>query len=892
MPGIHSPIKADTSSHSVSQSQLSSVSEIQHNQTTYQDIQTANEQEQLHIDQEVQPRLSHGVSGTSDDQKKLYQTMLSSMFSSTGTISSNHESNRIQLSGTHEGAPLMSQQLLQPNIALQPFFSKLTDIQVEVMSGANTGNESSTFDLIKNLRSLGYQGHITVLAEGTPQAFSHTCQFQVDIDTNKISKQDFVDEFFKHQSSAVKKEHATLTPINEDNSVDITVEAPLGNFKFTDFTQAEIREYFVARTTLVDKEGAIKEEGKDDCKLNFNLFQFDGKDSTANIKQEIDRLSDAHDDGKKRLFPDISSAHKETLTFKLKMSSEGHTAFDKLEAVNSDYEKIENVTWAKKGGEKDNSLTADPKTTIYIRSANDAVTSSLDDSDMTPNGYLQLQPFQWHSNDRFISYQGSRIDFHTNTEMLTAPGTDIRSVMLRDASYTGTPIARQDYESQLEAYEKQLGTSTTANLSLIFVNVIKNEIGLMTAYGLHQAKGGHSDQVMDLMTQGLVAVGRTPSQLGVNVMLVSYSADDLKQQFTENESVEYLHVTDTRLAGKIQDAKQLTDENRGSKLFVIHANGLPQPVFQMAIQESTFPILTEGANTMGQTLSLGKELLLVNYTEGDVTKTTYPDYNQDLMRAMGVENTFDAKLMETGRQHLLKLTNMMYKDEHTAEDIEFFVDVLAGDKAIRRSVQEYSRACSSIKHHPVMDQTSVGLLALAELKKHVMEKGPVLDFEDQQKLKQIKARYTEISIHLSDEDRVVFERIVTLNPNHPTIKRKDLDEIDGQIKVYQKTITEQRAQMRSRNEIEQAFNEMKILNEGVESHLSIRGQKVTNFDELSRFLNDNQSVSSELLKKIEDKIYIFKSRMGPDESDSDSEPVNIPSFGSDSELSSDDEESL
>ncbi|MCL1125946.1 hypothetical protein [Shewanella surugensis] len=930
------------------QTSVSSVSKGQKTSAAQQDVKDVYEQHSLEQTQDILPRLSpsHIIAATPENQKNKYQQiLLSPIF-----VSSTYESNRLE-PREYKITALVDRKIQQPNVALSTFFGQLKDIQVEVMPGANSGNESSTFDLIKNLRNLGYQGHITVLTNGTPDPFRHHYELKVEIDTSKISATDFIDEFFKYQSSAVREENAKIVHVkvkdNGEYDVKLEINAQLGNYKFSEPSSEEILDFFSARATLLKGKQMLK-EGSNDC----NLLDLTSDGKYFGVTKEIARLSKDNVDGEKRLFPNISPNNKVTIKFSLEMSSEGYIDFDKLEKINPKYTELEGVTWIKKGDEQDRTATANPNETIYIRSANDTVVDSTNDSGVTPKGYLQLQPFQWHSEDRFVSYDGSRVDFHTNTDVLTFPGTDVRTVMPRDASYkTFEPIARKDYVSRLNENETRVGDQATANLSQIFANTMQKEMGLMTSYGIHQAKDGDSAAVLDLVTRGLVEAGKNATLPSVNVMLVSYSGSDLKEKLPNDKSVEYVHINDASLAEKIDQAKQKGE----SKLFVVHANGLPQPIFQIAMQESTYPILTEGANTMGQTLSLGKELLLVNYNDKDTSRTTYPNYDLGLIQDLGLEETFDSESLQNGRKQLLKLTDVMYKSIHSDEDVQFTANVLSGNSLERQSVVNYYQACSSIKYHPVMDQTAVGLLALSELKAHVVEHGPVLSIADQQRFIEIKERYTQITESLSVEDKASFIKVVTSNPvakifeakkanldiaeaqlnryqkivterrmQEPRlvlikerydqiigsqrdedradfreivtlvpklkmfeVKKVDVDMLENQLNRYQQRITEKRVLEREKASLESAFNVMRAL-DGTAS-VTIDSQVISNLTELRELLDGDVSALPRLSNAVNRQVSILQSRIELDESDSESEAGSVAlGFGGDS--SSDEDE--
>ena len=625
----------------------------------------------------------------------------------------------------HSGAYLISEDLRNAPAALAPYFKGLTGVRLKVGDGPNFGNQSTTFALIENLRRLGYTGKIDVLvndqAPGFDQQITSILTFGFSASATQVQQLE--------QGGVPNSLDATLTAFAHDARGALENFTSLaGQATWTPNTWVAVSNSKVTMnaTAIMDPGGAEGFYPTDTTELG-ETFQ-----GLSNLLTSHNTIKGA---GKTVAGTSLPQQHNCTAVLTVNWTyRQGRSSsnLDRIKAFNLFYDQIPNVNWIT-GTTFSSGSTTDVKLIGLVGAddgAKDAKTVNHLRSDVLKCGCLAvLQPYKFNPLNRFVSFPSSTTRFSILSLDQVQKKSPQAPWLFSPAAFRVPAIAPNAYGDILARYKGRIPDPLMDSLTRVASLMQSKTIGLMMIYGLHQAYHGEQAQVMDVVSLGLLKALQTGSPKGVAIIVVHKGnlATILSPSLLQRSDVSLQRLDDDTTPQKLTALSQVTEP----QLLILHSGALPNPLFQALCQESTWPIVIEGANTTNMALDLGIRSLSVNVSSTPYFEPTQGAlWNLDLLElydSTTLRNAWLALNMATGLMvtpsdgDVSEEVNIAAKDLSAVGDAQvllqnatkrdaFMASVLSGGQG----VATYAAALKDMMGNPLLDQTAIALLNLKD----------------------------------------------------------------------------------------------------------------------------------------------------------------------------------
>lgn len=434
-------------------------------------------------------------------------------------------------------------------------------IRIVVEQGPNFGNQSAALALVRNLRRVGFTGPIVACADPDDTKYTARNQGTVYCYTDPVEVGATIVGLVRDR--LVHRYGAALTVDGlASQDVGIGESGALGGGTITGTVRYPARVYF--DEDLAQLATAI-----------VNLAH----PATASFDQE---------DAVVGPVPKNDLVHTKTWQITIDLTFESLSEI----AVGTKLARLE-----------PNYQHADPQTTWHAEASFDADAAdgwigivaggefskgslqTLRAETFKTQSLLALQPFWWHPSTRFVAVADEDV------EPLCLPHA---------ASYRQEPLALDGpARNQLLT---AAGGAGGPGLQAIRVAVKAGTLDLMVVYGVHQAHYSSTAVVMRNLTLA-VRRGQALGSIQRAVMLVICKTDVLA--LLPVDAGITTNTCDAGLAGAVAGLEA------GRLLVVQPAGALPSDAFQALCEDSTLPMILEGANTANLMMMLGHPYLSV-----------------------------------------------------------------------------------------------------------------------------------------------------------------------------------------------------------------------------------------------------------------------------------------
>jgi len=642
---------------------------------------------------------------------------------------SNKPSVPLPPSTPKSGAYLISEELRDARSTLTDYFKGLHGVRLKVGDGPNFGNQSTTFALIENLRRLGYAGPIDILVDDQAPGFTQQIQSVLTFGLTASSG----DQLQLGQGAIGGALAGGLAGCaDEAHTALLDFSSPVGQATWTPaaWVVASATQVTMAVTATMDPGGAEGFFPTDTTELGQT---FEGLNNLLNSVNAIGGGTAKTTDG-------LTSPADHNVTAVLTINwtyQQGRASsnLDRIKAFNLFYDKIPGVNWitgtAFPGGD-----ATDTKL-IGLVGADDAAknpqkATQLRTSVMKCGGLAVLQPYKFNPMNRYVSLPSTTTRFSIVALDQAQKQTPTSPWLFGPAAFRVPAIAKGDYKGIFTRYHGQIPDNLENSLTGIADLVSKQKIGLMMIYGLHQTFHGQQARVMDVVSCGVLkaletAPSKTPKGTVMVVVHKANLATILSPSLLQRPDVSFRRLEDVGTPAALTTLSQATQP----ELLILHSGALPNPLFQILCQESTWPIVIEGANTTNMALDLGLRSLSVN-----VSSTPYFDPSEGALWNLDLLGRYDTMDLHKAWLALNMATGLMVtpSDGNVADQIDlskqmlsavgdcddllknpakrdvFMASVLSGGMG----VGTYAQALKDMMSNPLLDQTAIALLNLKD----------------------------------------------------------------------------------------------------------------------------------------------------------------------------------
>jgi len=625
------------------------------------------------------------------------------------------------------GAYLISEDLRDGPTALASYFKGLTGVRLKVGDGPNFGNQSTTFALIENLRRLGYAGGIDVLVNDQAPGFDQTITsvLTFGFTATETEQQQLGQNAVPGTLNATLAEFATDTHGVLQDFTSFTGQNTWTPSPWVAVNNAQVT---MAATAVMDPGGAEGFYPTDTTELCGAFAVLANLLTSTNTITGGDGAKTTNGSNPPQQH-NCTAVLTVTWTYKQGRSSSN---LDRIKAFNFFYDKIPGVKWIT-GTTFDDGSATNVKL-VGLVGADDAAKETQNvkkmRTDVLKCGCLAvLQPYKFNPLKRFVSFPTTTAPFSILTLDQAQKTPPQAPWLFSPAAFRVPAIPKQAYDGIFKLYTGKTPDLLMDSLESVQGLVKANKIGLMTIYGLHQAYHGEQARVMDVVSLGLLKALETATPKGVAVVVVHKGnlATILSPSLLQRDDVSLQRLDDSTTPEKLTALSKAV----APQLLILHSGALPNPMFQMLCQESTWPIVIEGANTTNMALDLGIRSLSVN-----VSSTPYFEPSEGALWNMDLLGQYDAATLRSAWLALNMATGLMVTPTNgnvsnqvgiSAKELSavgdsqallqnadqrdtFMASVLAGGKG----ATTYAAAMQDMMRNPLLDQTAVALLNLKD----------------------------------------------------------------------------------------------------------------------------------------------------------------------------------
>jgi len=625
------------------------------------------------------------------------------------------------------GAYLISDDLRDAPTALASYFTGLAGVRLKVGDGPNFGNQSTTFALIENLRRLGYTGDIDILVNDQAPGFNQTI-------TSVLT--------FGFTATAGEQQHLG------QNAVPGTLNAALSTFAtdthgaLQDFTTLTGQDVWNPGpwTAVSNAQVTMTAAATMDPGVAEGFYPTDTTELCGTFAVLADLISSTNTitgAGVSKTTDGSNPPGQHNCTAVLTVNwtyrqGRASSNLDRIKAFNLFYDQIPGVNWitgtAFPGGSATNVKL------VGLVGADDGAkdgptVKKLRTDEMKCGCSAVLQPYKFNPLKRFVSLPSTTVPFAILPLDQPQKQAPQAPWLFSPAAFRVPAIPQGSYGDILAKYTGEIPDDLMDSLKSVQTLVAGQKIGLMAIYGLHQAYHGEQSQVMDVVSLGLLKALQTTGPKGVAIIVVHKGnlATILSPELLQRADVTFQRLDDATTPAELTTLSQATDPH----LLILHSGALPNPLFQMLCQESTWPIVIEGANTTNMALDLGLRSLSVN-----VSSTPYFEPSEGALWNMDMLGEYDAATLHKAWLALNMATGLMVTPEDgnlsnevgiSAQDLSavgdsaallqnadqrdaFMASILAGGQG----TTAYAVAMKAMMRNPLLDQTAIALLNLKD----------------------------------------------------------------------------------------------------------------------------------------------------------------------------------